>query len=59
MFVDTTENGSELVRELKVNLPQFEWLAEDESDRALLTFTLQGEAWTLKTSRTTRCTSIK
>ena len=31
LFVDTTENGSELVREFKVNLPQFEWLAEDES----------------------------
>ena len=42
-FVDNTENGSELVRELKVNLPQFEWLAESDSDRALLTFTLQGE----------------
>lgn len=40
-FVDNTEKGGELVRELKVNLPQFEWLAKDESERALLTFTLQ------------------
>jgi len=43
LFVNTTENGRELVRELKVNLPQFQWLADDEADRALLTFTLQGE----------------
>jgi hypothetical protein len=41
LFVDTTENGSELVREFKVNLPQFEWLADGEGERALLTFTLQ------------------
>ena len=48
LFVDTTENGSELVREFKVNLPQFEWLAEDESERALLTFTLQDKLLEVK-----------
>ena len=48
LFVDTTETGSELVREIKVNLPQFEWLAEHERDRALLTFTLQGETLDIK-----------
>ena len=43
LFVDTTEKGGELVRELKINLPQFAWLAEDEAERALLTFTLQNK----------------
>jgi len=41
LFVDTTGKGGDLVREFKVNLPQFEWLAEGEGERALLTFTLQ------------------
>ena len=48
LIVDTSGSYSGLVRELKVNLPQFQWLAEGEADRALLTFSLQGESLDVK-----------
>ena len=48
LFVDATETGSDLARELKVSLPQLQWLVGSEGDRALLTFTLQGESLDVK-----------
>ncbi len=50
-FVDATENGSELVRLVKLNLPQFRWLDEGASDATLLTFTLQADALEVATAQ--------
>ena len=41
LFVDNTEEAKALARQLKVDLPQFDWLDSAESDRALLTFSLE------------------
>ena len=51
LFVDATEDGSELARQIKVNLPQVKWLEDNSSDTALLIFTLQGDALEVRTAQ--------
>jgi hypothetical protein len=41
LFVDNTEDAKALARQIKVDLPQFDWLDSNEAERALLTFTLE------------------
>ena len=48
LFVDNTENAKDLVRQVKVDLPQFVWLDSSEADRALLTFSLEEKNLTIR-----------
>jgi hypothetical protein len=41
LLVNNTEENKDLARQVKVDLPQFEWLDSDDAARALLTFTLE------------------
>ncbi len=41
----------ELSRQIQVNLPQFQWLQDNHSDQALLTFNLQGNSLDVRTAQ--------
>ncbi len=43
VLIEEPGGSSDLGRQLKVNLPQLQWLASAERDRALLTFTLAAD----------------
>jgi hypothetical protein len=46
--VDTSSDRIELARQVKVNLPQFQWLEANQAEQALLTFALQDSALEIK-----------
>jgi hypothetical protein len=48
LFVDNSEDARDLIRQVKVDLPQFNWLAAGEADSALLTFTLEEKDLTIR-----------
>ncbi|MGW8313485.1 MAG: FG-GAP repeat domain-containing protein, partial [Desulfuromonadales bacterium] len=49
-FVTGTDaDSNELIRQFKVNLPQLLWLADNQTEYALLTFAMQGNSLEVKT----------
>jgi len=48
LFVDSTEEAKALARQVKADLPQFDWVDSAESDRALLTFSLEEKSLAIR-----------
>jgi len=48
--VGSAQDNNELVRQFKVNLPQLQWLADNQTEHALLSFVLQGDSLEVKTA---------
>jgi hypothetical protein len=50
LFVDKTAGDGAIVRQVKMDLPQFKWLQTGDSDLPLLTFTLKPDALVVNTT---------
>ena len=50
-FADTTAEGDKVMRQVMAYLPQLEWLLSSDKDRALLTFTLEGDTVEVKNTQ--------
>ena len=48
LFVDNTQEAKDLARQVKVDLPQFDWLEPGEADRVLLTFSLEEKSLAIR-----------
>ncbi len=49
LFVDKKGDEGSLASQMKMDLPQFQWLSEDQGDQALITFILEGNSLDVKT----------
>ena len=49
--VETAEDRSELVRQIKVDLPQFQWVEDNQTEQALLLFAMQDDSMEIRNTQ--------
>ena len=49
--VETAEDRSELVRQIKVDLPQFQWIEDNQTEQALLIFAMQDDSMEIRNAQ--------